>query len=71
MRATKEAKAIAELKLPKKVDDNLGKALVIFASAIKDITASGSKVINLLVDGTCTLFSPISAKLKLYFSNFD
>ena len=64
MTNTKEINTTAELKLPKKVDENLGRALVTTASAIKDITSSFSKVVNLLTDGSCTLLAPIAAHLK-------
>ena len=52
------------VKLPEKIDENLGKALVIVASAVKDITSSCSKVTNLIVDTPCTLLAPLSAHLK-------
>lgn len=53
-----------EIKAPEKVDENLGKALVIAASAFKDITSTCSKVTNLLADGSCTLLAPVASYLK-------
>ncbi len=52
------------INLPEKVDENVGKALVITASAIKDITSTCSKVTNLLLDAPCTLLAPLAAFLK-------
>ena len=64
MKDIKEINTTAELKLPKKVDENVGRALVTTVSAVKDITSSCSKVVNLLTDGSCTLLAPMAAYLK-------
>ena len=65
MVCTKEIKAVAELKLPKKVDNNIGQAFKDFSQAIKTIASPLSKIAELyLVDAPCTLFAPVSAYLK-------
>lgn len=51
----------ASLELPEKVDSNVGKTLVTFANAIKDITCASKNVVNATIHGTTTLFAPLKA----------
>ena len=51
----------ASLELPEKVDSNVGKTLVTFANAIKDITCASKNVVNATIHGTATLFAPLKA----------
>lgn len=50
-----------KLTLPEKVDSNVGKTLVTFANAIKDITCASKNVVNATIHGTATLFAPLKA----------
>lgn len=62
---TKEVKAIVEMKLPKNVDKNIGKACKDLAQTLKKVISPISKIAELyLIDAPCTLFAPLSAYLK-------
>ncbi len=61
----KEIKATAELKLPEKVDENVGKACRDLSQTVKKVVSPASKIAELyLIKAPCALFAPLAAYLK-------
>ena len=61
----KEIKATAELKLPEKVDENVGKACRDLSQTVKKVASPVSKIAELyLIKAPCTLLAPVAAYLR-------
>ena len=58
-----EATATAELKAPKQIDKNLGKAMVSLADGAKSLACLPEKMLDIVKNSSATLFSPLSAHL--------
>ena len=65
MEDVKEIKATAELKLPEKVDENVGKACRDLSQTVKKVASPVSKIAELyLIKAPCTLLAPVAAYLR-------
>lgn len=61
----KEIKATAELKLPEKVDENVGKTCRDLSQTVKKVASPVSKIAELyLIKAPCTLLAPVAAYLR-------